>query len=112
MHVKRFVAVATAGALGAFLLAFATGAAADHFLTPWKLGQAGLVFAILGFTLVAINQVLLLPATVLTHGPHSTAVYIVAVIICFSLWGLLVAITWRRISRRRVSAVNQRLERP
>ena len=109
---KRFLAVAAAGALGALLLAFATGAAADHFLTPWKLGQAGLMFAIIGFTLVAINQVLLLPATVLSHGPHSIAVYIVAVVICFSLWGLIVALIWRRISRRKVLVPNQRWRGP
>ena len=109
---KRFLAVAAAGALGAFLLAFATDAAADHFLTPWKLGQAGLSFAILGFTLIAINQVLLLPAIILSHGPHSIAVYIVAVAICFSLWGLMAALIWRRISRRKVLVPNQRLERP
>jgi hypothetical protein len=99
--------------VGALLLAFATGAAADHFLTPWKLGEAGLSFAIFGFTLVGINQVLVLPATILSHGSHSAVVYIVALIICFSLWGLVVALIWRRISwRRKVLVPNQRLERP
>jgi hypothetical protein len=99
--------------VGALLLAFASGAAADHFLTPWKLGEAGLSFAVRGFTLVAINQVLVLPAMVLSHGLHSAVVSIVALIICFSLWGLVVALIWRRVSRRRkVLVPNQRLERP
>lgn len=96
---KSFLLLTGGGALGAACIALASGAAADHFLASWKVGQSSTLTAVAGFSLAAVNQILVLPAKILSFGSQSSAVLIVATAICFALWGFVFAAVWRRMFR-------------
>jgi hypothetical protein len=106
--VKSLFLLTAGGALAAACIAFASGAAAEHLLKSWKLGQGGAFTATFALLLAAINQILLLPAKVLAVRSQSSVAFIVAGATCFVRWGIALAVAGRRIFRsRRANAYYQ-----
>jgi hypothetical protein len=97
---KAFLRISAAAALTLAGVAFLSGVAADHLLVQWKADEMGWVAAAAGFTLATINQVLVLPARILSFGSESRTVWFVTLALCFGGWGLVCGALWRRASRQ------------
>jgi hypothetical protein len=87
------------GGFGALSIALACGIWADHLLASWKLGESGTFVAAIGFSLAALNQILIFPANILSFGSRSTTALAIAGVACFVLWGFVFALISRRILR-------------
>jgi hypothetical protein len=100
---KTFLRISAVAALTLAGVAFLSGVAADHLLAQWKADEMGWAAAAAGFTLAAINQVLVLPARILSFGSESRTVWLVMLAVGFIGWGLACGALWRRARKRRRS---------